>query len=301
MAFIIFPIHFCLQVLNLALWAMLVVTFGILKWILPFKVVALPLSRLLTWFMSCFGHFSVALIKLFNNVEWDYQVDGELNKESWYLIIANHLSYVDIILMIEFAAKRIPSPKFFLKQELIWLPFVGIACWALEMPFMKRYSREYLEKHPHLKGKDIETTRKHCEKYKEVPTTVINFVEGTRFTASKHKLKKSPFQYLLPPKAGGIAFTFATMGDLFTNVLDVTIQYPENQGIVMMDMLAGRLKKVVFHIELLPVSKEFVGDYFNDDNFKASFQEHLNTRWQIKDQKITAIRGASKRGKNITE
>lgn len=292
MAVIIFPIHFCLQVLNLALWALLVVTFGLIKWCIPIHSFKLLLSKLLTWYMSMFGHFSVALIKLFNNVEWDYRVDGQLSKESWYLIIANHLSYLDIILMIEFAAKRIPSPKFFLKQELIWLPFVGIAAWALEMPFMKRYSREFVEKNPHLKGKDIETTRKHCEKYKTVPTSVINFVEGTRFTVKKHDLKKSPYQHLLPPKAGGIAFTLAAMGDLFTNVLDVTIQYPENEGVVMMDMLAGRLKKVVFHVEILPVSQEFIGDYFNDPQFKANFQLHLNKRWQEKDNKITAIKEA---------
>ncbi|XOV80552.1 MAG: acyltransferase [Aestuariibacter sp.] len=300
MAFIIFPIHFCLQILNLALWALLIVFFGLIKWLFPLQFITLPLSRLLTWFMSAFGHISVGLIHLFNNAEWDYQVDGNLNKDSWYLVYANHLSYLDIILMIEFAAKRIPSPKFFLKQELIWLPFVGVAAWALEMPFMKRYSREFVAKHPHLKGKDIETTRKHCEKYKKVPTTVINFVEGTRFTEHKHAQKKSTYKHLLPPKAGGIAFTFATMGELFTNVLDVTIQYPQNNGAVLMDMLAGRLKKVVFHVELLPVSQEFIGDYFNDPLFKDSFQAHLNQQWQLKDQKIAAIREASEHGKSVT-
>ncbi len=289
MAFIIFPIHFTLQILNLAFWATLVVLFSFLKFLLPSAALRQGLHTLLTWYMAMFGRISVLLIRLFNNAQWDYQIDGELDKKSWYLLIANHLSYLDIILLIDFSAKRIPSPKFFLKQELIWLPFVGVAAWALDMPFMKRYSRDFVAKNPHLKGKDIETTRKHCRKFKKTPTTVINFVEGTRFTTEKKSLKKSPFQYLLPPKAGGIAFTFAAMGELFTNIIDVTLLYPDNQEKIMMDMLCGRLKRVVCHVKVLPVTEDLIGDYFNDPEFQQTFQNKLNRHWQDKDESINTI------------
>lgn len=286
---IIFPIHFTLQMCNLALWATLVVTFGIIKFIVPFKFLKQPLNWLITNFMAMFGIISVAIIKLFNRAEWDYRINGDLSKDNWYLLTSNHLSYLDIILLIEFTAKRIPSPKFFLKQELIWLPFVGVAAWALEMPFMQRYSRAFIEKNPHLKGKDIETTRKHCSKFKNSPTTIINFVEGTRFNPQKKALKKSSFENLLPPKAGGIAFTFAAMGELFTNVIDVTLVYPKNQRGIMMDLLCGRLEKVIFHVDVLPMTDELIGDYFNDDEFRESFQSNLNQRWLAKDAKITAL------------
>jgi len=289
LAVIIFPLHFCLQMLNLAVWATLAVLFGLIKFALPFKAMKPLLNPILSGIIAHFGMISVAMIKFFNNIDIEYKVNGEIRKDGWYLIIANHLSYLDIILLIAFTHNRIPTPKFFLKQELIWLPFVGLAAWALEMPFMKRYSRDFIAKNPHLKGKDIETTRKHCEKYRNAPTTVINFVEGTRFTHKKQQLKGAGLQHLLPPKAGGIAFTFAAMGELFENILDVTLVYPGTGKVIMMDMLCGRLKKVIFEVDILPVDSDMVGDYFNDPQFRESFQNKLNQHWQQKDLKIAGL------------
>jgi 1-acyl-sn-glycerol-3-phosphate acyltransferase len=194
-----------------------------------------------------FGIFSVALIKVFNRIEIRIEIDEALSKQKWYLITANHVSYLDIILLIDFCAPRIPPPKFFLKKQLIWLPFVGLAAWALDMPFMRRYTQEFVEKYPHLRGKDIETTKRYCERYIDEPTTVINFVEGTRFTKQKQKAKKSPFSHLMKPKAGGIAFTLSAMGNLFSAILDTTIAYP-NSTHPMMDMLCGRMTKIVIDV-----------------------------------------------------
>ncbi|BDX07980.1 acyltransferase [Planctobacterium marinum] len=289
MGLIIFPIHFCLQVLNLAFWATLAVTFGLLKFMIRNQGLRVPIDAVLKVIIAQFGVMSVAMIKFFNRIDIDYKVNGELNPEGWYLVVANHLSYLDIILLIAFTHERIPTPKFFLKQELIWLPFVGVAAWALEMPFMKRYSQDFIKKNPHLKGKDIETTRKHCEKYRDAPTTIINFVEGTRFTPAKQAAKGNKFKHLLPPKAGGIAFTFAAMGELFTNILDVTLIYPGSKGVIMMDMLSGNLKQVIFDVDILPVKPELIGDYFNDAEFRDGFQQNLNQHWQNKDAKITAL------------
>ncbi|GAA0853966.1 acyltransferase [Aliiglaciecola litoralis] len=284
---ILFPLHFLLQVTNLGFWATLIISLGVLKLILPLKWVTKLVSPMMHFFEFAFGVVSVRLIRLFNNVQWDVEISGELSKDKWYLMMPNHISYLDIVLLIDFSAFRIPAPKFFLKKELIWLPFVGLGAWALDMPFMHRYSREYIEKNPHLKGKDIETTRKYCQKFESTPTTVINFVEGSRFTPLKHQLKKSPYSHLLPPKAGGVAFTLAAMGDLFTNILNVTILYPENSGHPMMDMLSGRLKHVVIKVEILPVDKLVIGDYFNDEDFKYQFQLWLNEAWSRKDKMIS--------------
>ena len=288
---LLFPIHFLLQICNLGFWACLITLFGIVKLVLPFKWVAKLLNPIMHFFMFAFGIISVKLIRLCNRASWEYTISGELSKDKWYLMIPNHLSYLDIILLIEFAAFRIPAPKFFLKKELIWLPFVGLGAWALDMPFMRRYSRQFLEQHPHLKGKDIETTRKYCEKFEATPTTVINFVEGSRFTPQKKQLKGGLYTYLLPPKAGGIAFTLATMGRLFTNILNVTILYPDNDQNPMIDMLAGKLKRVVIHVDILPVDEQVIGDYFNDQEFKSRFQLWLNGIWAQKDKFITQLVG----------
>ena len=289
-SFIVFPVHLALQMISLAFWTISITLLGFLKFILPFSFVSKPINIILNFMMCAFGFCSVALIKLMNKVEFDYAVDGELSKKEWYLIISNHLSWLDIILLTDFAAGKIPAPKFFLKKELIWLPFVGLGAWALDMPFMQRYSKAFLLENPHLQGKDIETTKKSCEKFRQLPTTVINFVEGNRFTPVKQKLKQSPFKNLLPPKAGGIAFTLATMGELFTSVLDITIIYPDTQGSPMMAMLSGRLKKVIVRVNVHPVTNEIVGDYFNDLTFKHGFQSWLNSVWQNKDKLISTLK-----------
>lgn len=286
----VFPIHLTLQMLSLAFWALCITSLGLLKLILPFPFITKPLNVVLNFMMCAFGFCSVTLIKIMNDVELDYVIEGQLSKKEWYLIVANHLSWLDIILLTDFAAGKIPAPKFFLKKELIWLPFVGLGAWALDMPFMQRYSKTFLQQNPHLEGKDIATTKKSCEKFRQLPTTVINFVEGNRFTPEKQQFKRSPFANLLPPKAGGIAFTLATMGELFTSVLDVTIVYPDVQGSPMIAMLSGRLEKVVIRVNVHPVNNEIVGDYFNDPTFKIGFQAWLNSIWQSKDELITKLK-----------
>lgn len=287
----IFVIHTTLQISNLAFWGMLIITFGLVKLVLPFEGMKALFSSLMNGMLCGFGKVSVSMIRLFNPVDIEYRIDGELDKDNWYLIVANHLSYLDIVLMIEFAADRIPAPKFFLKKELIWLPFVGLGAWALDMPFMRRYSQAYIAKHPDKKGMDIATTKKYCEKFKTQPTTVINFVEGTRFTPQKHAQKGGEFTHLLPPKAGGIAFTLATMGELFTNILDVSLIYPENRRHPMVEMLSGCMKKIVIDVKVLEVPAEAQGDYFEDESFRQGFQAWLNRLWTEKDQRINKLLG----------
>jgi 1-acyl-sn-glycerol-3-phosphate acyltransferase len=288
---ITFPLHLILQILNLCFWAVLIIVLGLFKLVLPIPAIRKLINLLLDNMLCAFGVLSVALIKLTNRIDLDYQVDGELSQRGWYLLMSNHLSWLDINLLTEFAVGRIPAPKFFLKKELIWLPFVGLGAWALDMPFMQRYSGEFLRKNPHLKGKDIESTRKSCEKFRLQPTTVINFVEGSRYTAEKHSAGASPFEHLLRPKAGGIAFTLASMGELFSNILDVTILYPESKGSPMFNMLAGKLTKVIIRVRVLPIDEHIIGDYFNDDNFKNSFQTWLNELWLGKDKLIEQLQG----------
>ncbi|MDX5405968.1 MAG: acyltransferase [Chromatiaceae bacterium] len=283
---LLFPFSFSAFALNLAFWGIVVTPLGLIKLLLPFKAV-----HRLTGYAGkgCYRGWTAvntALINVFNQVDWQITGAQTLDKQSWYLLISNHKSWLDIPVVSTVAHSRIPEPKFFLKDELKWLPFLGTGCWALDMPFMKRYSAAQLAKRPDLKGKDIETTRASCQKFKTVPTTIINFVEGTRFTEQKKAHKQSPFQYLLPPKAGGIAFTLASMGEQFNAILDFTLLYPDNPDHVALDMLMGKLKRVVVQVEVLPVDQQVIGDYFNDEQFRQRFQLWLNQRWQLKDQQI---------------
>lgn len=160
---------------------------------------------------------------------------------------------------------------------------------------MKRYSRSYLIRHPERRGKDVETTRRSCEKFRAHPTTIVNFVEGSRFTEEKRQQTRSPYQNLLPPKAAGIAMALNVLGEQFDKLLNVTLCYPENDRTPFCDMLSGRLTRIVVRVDLMPVSTELHGDYVNDKNFKRRFQLWLNTLWKEKDEQIAKIKSSYKK------
>lgn len=239
----------------------------------------------------------VAIFFTFNNLwfmwlttKMRYEVRGgeNLSHKEWYLLMSNHQSWADILILERIFAFRIPMLKFMLKKELIWVPLVGTSCWALNFPFMKRYTSEFIKKNPHLKGQDLATTRKACERFKHIPATMINFVEGTRFTADKHKKQQSPYRHLLKPKAGGISFILDAMGDTLTNILNVTIVYPSSQHIAW-DYFCGGLKHIIIDIQTIPVQQHLIGDYQEDPVFKEQFQTWLNDLWQQKDRRITQL------------
>ncbi len=284
--FLILPISFSLFALNLAFWGIVVTPLGLLKLLLPFAAVHKIIAAIGRRCYRGWTAVNTFLMNLFNDIDWQISGAKQLDKDSWYLLMANHKSWVDIPVVSAFAYHLIPEPKFFLKDQLKWVPFLGTGCWALDMPYMKRYSAAKLAKHPELKGKDIDTTRKSCEKFRFTPTTIINFVEGSRCTAQKQREKNSPFTYLLPPKAGGVAFTLASMGEQFNAILDITLIYPDNQQHIALDMLMGRLKRAVIQADILAVDEQVIGDYFNDALFRDNFQQWLNNRWQLKDQRI---------------
>lgn len=228
-------------------------------------------------------------LKITKRIHWDVTGLEGLNPREWYLVIANHRSWADILILQKVFNRKIPFLKFFLKKELIWVPLMGIAWWALDFPFMKRYSGAFLKKFPHLKGKDIEITRKACEKFRHIPVSVMNFIEGTRFTEEKHRRQNSPFTNLLRPKAGGMAFVLSAMGgEKMKKILNVSICYPD--GIrSFWDFLCGGISSVKVHIEELPITKELLGDYLDNEKFRDEFQEWVNRLWMEKDLRLSAM------------
>ena len=280
-------VQFSCYCINTAFWASLIIVCGLLKVPLSKTRLVTPLNNAIIYFFQQFAHYSVEILNRFNDIDWHIDIDGELSQQEWYLLIANHQSWLDIILLTHFATKHIPTPKFFLKRELLYVPFVGLSAWAMDMPFMQRYSRQYLLKHPEKKGQDIETTRQACEKFKTTPTTVINFVEGTRCTEQKRK-NISQYQHLLPPKAGGIAFTAEALPAVADNVLDVTLGYPHNTKI-MHEAMVGKLRSIVIDVKLTQLPDNCKGASFSDPETRGHFQQWLNNHWQAKDQKMAKI------------
>ena len=199
--------------LNVLIWPMLVFAFSILKFLLPFSPLRRLLDRILLWLAENWISCNSGWMRLTQKTKWDVQGLEGLNYHGWYLVISNHQSWVDIFVMQHLLNRRIPLMKFFLKQELIWVPVMGIAWWALDFPFLRRHGVEYLKKHPEQKGKDFATTRKACEKFAHTPTSVMNFLEGTRFSKARHARQQSPYKHLLRPKAGGMALALDVLGE----------------------------------------------------------------------------------------
>ena len=282
-AFILMPLSFTLFCLNLAMAGSSLMLGGLLKLILPFKVIHRAIYRPMHFIYRFWAFNNFLIMSLFNKIEWKVTGNDNLSKDAWYLLIANHQSWLDIFVLSNFARTHIPEPKYFLKDSLKKVPFIGMGCWALDMPFMKRYSKSFLKKHPHLIGTDIETTKRSCKKFQNTPTTIINFVEGTRFTPEKHQAQNNSFQHLLSPKAGGIAFTLATMGEQFDKILNITLVYPQNKGHIMKDMLKGQLKEVVIDIEQIDNIEQLRGNYIDDIQYKKTFHQWLTLLWQNKD------------------
>lgn len=226
--------------------------------------------------------------RLVARTRMDVQGVDELRAGSWYLVLANHQSWVDILVLQHIFHGKIPFLKFFIKKELFWVPILGQCWWALDFPFMKRYSKSFLKKHPHLKGKDIETTRKACEKFKTTPVSIMNFVEGTRFSGQKKELQNSPFKNLLKTRAGGMAYVLGAMSDQLEYILDVTIVYP--QGIKSFwDYACGGIDEIKIRVKSIPVTPDLVGDYVSDKVYRTHIHQWLNSLWQEKDRLIDEL------------
>ena len=287
-----------LLVLNTLFWCWPLFALALLKFILPFAPAQRGLRFAMHWIAESWIAINSFWMRLVQPIEWDVKGLEQLDLTHSWLVTSNHQSWVDILALQYQFNRRLPLLKFFLKQELIWVPVIGLCWWALEFPFMKRYSKAYLEKYPEKRGQDLLTTRKACERYKTNPVSVFNFLEGTRFTQEKHDQQNSPFQHLLKPKAGGIAFVLDAMGEQLHGLVNVTLYYPQGKP-GLWDLLSGQIKRIVMRIEVRPIPQQFIGQSYDQDmQYRAEFQDWANQLWQEKDQQLTELIEAEQTRKN---
>ncbi|MET1255650.1 acyltransferase [Aliikangiella maris] len=276
-----------LYTLNTFFWFVPILVFAIIKLLLPIK----PITTLCNYFLNLVASSWISVNSAVNwltkPISWQVSLPDNLSTKDWYLVVANHQSWVDILVLQQVLNRKIPFLKFFLKQELFWIPVLGICWWALDFPFMKRYSKSYLKKNPHKKGEDFKTTQKACEKFKNIPISIMNFTEGSRFTPAKKQRQNSPYQHLLKPKSGGIGYVLTLMGDEIQHVLNVTINYPNNQQFSFWDFLCGRILHIQFHAELIEVPESVKGDFINSPEIRKATQQWLNSIWEKKDQALS--------------
>ena len=264
---------------------------ALLKLILPGKALRNACSRAVMWIAETWAEIDKLIFALFTPTIWDIRGGEGLRGDRSYLVVSNHQSWVDIPALVQAFNRKTPYFKFFLKQQLIWVPFLGLAFWALDYPFMKRYSKAYLARHPEMAGKDLEITRQACERFKELNVTVVNYLEGTRFTPAKQAQQGSPYQHLLKPKAGGVAFALAALGPQLDALLDVTLVYPGQRPPGFWELISGQVPKVIVDIQSRELDPAlWAGDYQNDAAFRQYMQDWVSQLWQAKDARIAELK-----------
>jgi 1-acyl-sn-glycerol-3-phosphate acyltransferase len=278
-----------LLIVNTVLWATPLYVLVLVKLLTPRGKPRDTVSHRVALLAQQWAAMNSRLVSLLMRIEWDLRVEAGVHARGQYLACSNHQSWNDIFVLMKTFGTRAPFFKFFIKQELIWVPVLGLAWWGLDYPFMKRYDAELLAKHPELRGQDLLTTRKACEKFRNQPVLVLNFLEGTRFTRAKHERQQSPYKHLLRPKSGGFAFAMGAFGERLNSLLDITIVYPQGaQG--FWDFLCGRLRKVIVDVRQLTIPHElYVGDYENDPEFRLRFQAWVGELWARKDRRIDEL------------
>lgn len=272
--------------INTLFWCLILYIPLLVRLILPFKPVQVFTSKLMIWISESWVACNTGWMKLTQRTRWTVTGEEQLEREAWYLVLSNHQSWVDILAMQRVFNRRAPFLKFFLKQQLIWVPVIGLAWWALDFPFMKRYSREYLLRHPEKRGEDLKSTRRSCERFRHTPVSVMNFVEGTRFTPAKHDKQQSPYRHLLVPKAGGVGFVLDAMGDAIETLVDVTIAYPGGAP-TFWQFLCGEVSEIRMEIHTRRIPDNLKGrDYSADAEYRRAIKDWLTEQWQQKDQRL---------------
>ncbi len=222
------------------------------------------------WWMACV-----------QRTHWDVSGHERVRRNAWYLVSSNHQSWVDILVLQKVFHRRAPFLKFFLKRQLLFVPVIGLAWWALDFPFLRRHSGS--------RNRDLAAARKACEKFRQIPTSVMSFLEGTRFSRAKQEAQQSPYRHLLKPKVGALATALGAMGECFDALLDVTIVYPAGVP-TFWDLLSGRVRQVVVRVQECPIPEELLGgDYEGDPVFRGLIQAWVQEQWALKDRHIEAL------------
>ncbi|HSP13468.1 MAG TPA: acetyltransferase [Thermoanaerobaculia bacterium] len=278
-----------LLILNTAFWGTLVLLGGLVKLLVPKR----ESRRNLRMFMAELGdRWAGANNAVFDRMlttQWDVAGLEGLRIDAHYLIISNHVSWVDIFVLFRVFHRRAPFIRFFLKRVLIWFPVAGQACWAMDFPFMRRYTAEYLERHPERRGRDLETTRVACRRYRRIPVSILNFLEGTRFTREKHADQESPYRHLLRPRVSGIAFVLASLSEQLDSIVDVTIAYPTSE-VTMWDFVTSRIRKISVRMRRLDTPGQFLtSDITEPGPARDAFKIWVEQLWHDKDETIEGV------------
>ena len=280
---------FVAVVINTLFWCLFLLTIAIFKLLIPMESWKRLCTKLIINIGECWIYCNGLWIQALHRPRWNVEGFEELDSSNWYLAVANHQSWADIFVLQGITNRKIPMLKFFMKHVLIWVPVIGLAWWALDMPFLKRYTKEEIQKNPELRGKDIKAMEKSFERYSRYPVSIFSFAEGTRFTKEKKDNQLSQFEYLLNPKIGGIGLTLTTM-PYIKLLLDFTIHY-EDERRSFWDFLCGRMSKADVRVRQINIPDNLLSKNYEDDPiFRENLKEWVYDIWSDKEKYLEEVR-----------
>ena len=273
-----------------AAMAVPVYTTTVLKLLIRFKAWQKISAQLLNGMASSWVWCISKVLIFARSSSWKVEGLNGVSVDRWYFINSNHQSWADILILLKIFNYKIPFIKFFLKQELIWVPIIGIVWWALDYPFMKRYSKQKLKKKPHLISRDLKHTITACQKFRDFPVSILNFLEGTRFNEVKRIEQRSPYKNLLKPKIGGFAYTLSAMDGKITQLIDVTIVYPVKE-ISFWKFLCAQYPGIKVSVNVIDIPHEFIKNKDEKDRkTRRKFYQWVKDLWREKDELISTLK-----------
>jgi 1-acyl-sn-glycerol-3-phosphate acyltransferase len=274
-------------------WCTPLYAIGIIRLLIPNQrardALAIPMNRIVEGWVAT--NRMVFRIMGINRTRVSWSLDSPLSRHDWYVVVSNHQTWADILILQDVLLGRVPPLKFFIKRVLVWVPLIGVAMWFLDFPSVRRYSRDEIAANPALRDHDRNAVRAACEHFKRAPSSVLNFLEGTRFTSEKHNAQASPYQNLLTPKVGGIQQVLSALGDRAVCAVDVTIVYPSGAP-DFWDYLCGRCEPAIVDIQTreLPAIGS-AGEPDVEDASRAKVRGWADDLWAHKDAHIMQLAG----------
>ena len=115
-------------IINTLVLAPLLICVSLLRFVLPIKTVQIRCTIIAIGIAELWISVNSGWMWLTQKMQWDVQGIETLDKQHWYLVTSNHQSWSDIVILQHLLNRKIPMLKFFLKQQLIWVPVIGL-CW----------------------------------------------------------------------------------------------------------------------------------------------------------------------------
>ena len=269
-------------VLNTFILSCLLIPLGIIKFFLPITALKVLFTKFIIKVGELWIFTNKIWVKALHNPKWQIIGKENIKSDGWTIATSNHQSFADIFLLQDITNRKMPMLKFFMKYVLIYVPVIGLSWWALDMPFLKRYTKKQLENNPELRGKDVREMKRALKHYALYPVTVFSFAEGTRFTIKKNLHQKSPFKNLLKPKEGGLATALSLVNEI-DSLIDFTIKFDTKKR-SFWDYLCGRMNSVKVIIREIKIPAKFLNiDLLENKILRSEFKDWLHDIWNEKD------------------